>query len=399
MLKIQYLQRGQMVVQMIKKEVALVLFARFPSEMAYGTHIVQVARGFEKNGYKVNVYYPKTYNKKTLIDSPEKFYRSSSINFIEVENIDITSYRIYNFLPRLLQMTLYTFFGLLWSRKIIKEKNQEEIVWSTNPNLLLGITKYFKYAIFEKHGQARYFQKLSTKILSSRKNVFMIALSKKSEEELISITKRAKYLPNGVDLDLFKPTKSNNASLGIGYVGMLETYNVDKGVFAAVEEIILLNERFSLFTTIAGGPKKKLSEIENLIKLHNQESRFNIKDYVPHFNVPKLLENVDIGIVPYPEDQHISNYASPLKIFELASMGIPILASDITSHLDLEEFSLGIVFYKNGNFKDFAFKLETLITNKNLRDELSRRSLKNIKKLSWENRTKILLSSVRSSIG
>lgn len=388
-----------MVVQMIKKEVALVLFARFPSEMAYGTHVVQVARGFEKNGYEVNVYYPKTYNKKTLVDRPEKFYKSSSINFIEVENIDITSYRIYDFLPSLLQMTLYTIFSLLWSRKLIKENNQEEIVWSTNPNLLLGITKCFKYAIYEKHGQARYFQKLSTKILSSRKNVFMVALSKKSEEELISITKRAKYLPNGVDLELFKPSKINNDSLGIGYIGMLETYNVDKGVFAAVEEIILLNGKFSLFTTIAGGPKKKLSEIENLIKFHNQESMFDIKDYVPHHTVPKLLENIDIGIVPYPEDPHISNYASPLKIFELASMGIPILASDIKSHLDLEELCLGILFYKNGNFSDFALKLEMLITNKKLRKELSMRSLNNIKKLSWENRMKILLTSVRSSIG
>ena len=51
---------------MNKKEVALVLYARFPSEMAYGTHIFQVAKGFEKNGFKVNVYYPKTYNQKNL---------------------------------------------------------------------------------------------------------------------------------------------------------------------------------------------------------------------------------------------------------------------------------------------------------------------------------------------
>ena len=51
------------VVLMYKKEVALVMYARFPSEMAYGTHIVEVAKGFVKNGFQ-NIYYPKHITRK-----------------------------------------------------------------------------------------------------------------------------------------------------------------------------------------------------------------------------------------------------------------------------------------------------------------------------------------------
>ena len=227
----------------------------------------------------------------------------------------------------------------------------------------------------------------------------MVALSKKSEEELMAVTDKYTYLPNGVDSDLFIPRKSTSDSVGIGYIGMLETYNIDKGVFEAVKKIISLNKRFPLFTTIVGGPENKLNEIEDIIKNNKQERFFKTQGFVRHFNVPKLLEKVDIGIVPYPENQHISNYASPLKIFEFAAMGIPILASDIKSHLNLEELNLGIVYFKNGDFDDFSIKLESLISDKNLRNKLSSRSLTNIKKLYWENRIKILITSVRSSIG
>ena len=43
MQKNQFMMLGPKVVLMYKKEVALVMYARFPSEMAYGTHIVEVA--------------------------------------------------------------------------------------------------------------------------------------------------------------------------------------------------------------------------------------------------------------------------------------------------------------------------------------------------------------------
>ena len=59
-------------------------------------------------------------------------------------------------------------------------------------------------------------------------------------------------------------------------------------------------------------------------------------------------------------------YASPMKIFELASCGVPILASDIESHLELESLNLGIVYFDNQNFDDFNEKLINLIEDEKL---------------------------------
>jgi glycosyltransferase involved in cell wall biosynthesis len=88
-----------------------------------------------------------------------------------------------------------------------------------------------------------------------------------------------------------------------------------------------------------------------------------------------------------------------MKIFELAACGVPILASNIKGHLDLKIFDLGIIYYKHDDFNDFRDKLSLLISNKDLRLELKEKSLKNIEQLSFENRTKLILDCVRSSIG
>ena len=92
-------------------------------------------------------------------------------------------------------------------------------------------------------------------------------------------------------------------------------------------------------------------------------------------------------------------YASPMKVFELAAAGVPILASNIKAHLELERFNLGILLYQHDDFGDFRRKLIYLLENANLRSELSKKSLENIENLSFTNRTKKLLESVRSSNG
>ena len=74
--------------------------------------------------------------------------------------------------------------------------------------------------------------------------------------------------------------------------------------------------------------------------------------------VPSIVSSFDIGIVPYPNDKHFNLYASPMKIFELAACGIPVLASNIQGHLELEELNLGIVYFQHDNLDDFKNELK-----------------------------------------
>ena len=384
----------------MNKNIAIITYARFPSEMAYGNHLIQIANSFIDNGFNVSIYYPKTYNTKTIDERPEKYYGvKREIAFKEINNFDITSYSIYNFLPSFLKKIIYSLNTFIWSIKLKKYFDGENYVWSTNPNILLIVKKFFDVTIYEKHGVARFIQKFSISKLKKDKNVYLIAVTKQSLSDLNKAINKPLYLPNGVDRELFKPAVSKNEIIKIGYIGFLETYGIDKGLLSSVKEIAEINNKVTTNTLIVGGPKKKLDEITDYIEKINQKENFTIKDFMPHSKVPELISNLNIGIVPYPNDEHMSLYASPLKIFEFASCGIPVLLSNIKSHLELMELDLGLEFFQHDDFNDFRNKLESLILNDELRTELSKKSLKNIDKLSWSSRTKKIIASVRSSTG
>ena len=384
----------------MKNKIAILTFARFPSEMAYGIHLIQIAKGFLENGFEVNVYYPKTYNSKTIYEEPSLYYGvDNKIKFKEVKNFDITSFKLYGILPKFFQKILYSMNTFVWCFRVKSVLENENYSWSTNPNLIMFLKKYFDTSFYEKHGKARYVQKFSISALKKDPNVKLIGITKKSFEELDSGINPPIYLPLGVDDKLFNKKSEENSPLNIGYVGMLETHSVDKGVLSACKEILKINENIQTKTTIVGGPEKKIDEINQLVNEFNQQNNFEIRSFVPHNKVPEIISKFDIGIVPYPNDEHMNLYASPMKIFELAAAGVPILASNIDGHLELEEFNLGILYFQHDDFEDFRKKLINLLEDRKLRLDLSNKSLKNIKNLTFANRTKLLLESVRSSIG
>ena len=383
-----------------KTKIAIALYARFPTEMAYGNHVIQIAKAFTKNNCEVNIYYPETYNSKTLDVSPEVFYGVlENVKYIMVKNRDITSYKIYDLLPKVLRKLFFSVNTLIWSRKL-RNNNNEQFLWSTNPNILSVAQKFFTNIIYEKHGEAKYIQKISISRLKNNKNALLIGVTKESFKQLSKNFSKTLYLPNGVDEELFFPQQTTNGDeITIGYLGMLETYGVDKGVLDAVIKILELNSQYSISTKIIGGPKNKLNEIKTLVSNSRYKDKYYIDDFVSHKDVPSFISQFDIGIVPYPDSKHMSKYASPMKIFEMAACGVPILASNIQSHMELDDLDLGIIYFEHGNFLDFSNKLEMLITSESLRKELSNKSLGNIKNLFWKIRIEKILSSARSSTG
>ena len=72
------------------KNVALIVYGRFPTEKAYGSHLIDVANGFISNKVAVSIIYSKTTNDKTIYKSPENYYASEKIKYIEANNFDFT---------------------------------------------------------------------------------------------------------------------------------------------------------------------------------------------------------------------------------------------------------------------------------------------------------------------
>ena len=144
---------------------------------------------------------------------------------------------------------------------------------------------------------------------------------------------------------------------------------------------IVLNPEIGLFDFKCLGKVSGSSAVQNLVISQN-------------------IKNLDIGIVPYPNEFHMTNYASPLKIFEYAAGNAAILSSDIKSNLELNDTQLGITYFKAGDYIDFREKITKLILDDDFRNSLIENSKKNINNYSLKNRIEVLINfCVRSSIG
>ena len=383
------------------KNVALIVYGRFPTEKAYGSHLIDVANGFISNKVAVSIIYSKTSNDKTIYKSPENYYASEKIKYIEANNFDFTKLDFFKILPNILKKVLWSIGAYFWSRSLRTTLKDYDTIWSTNPNTLIYHANSSKTIIYEKHGAGKKIQKVILKRLSKFNNIYFVGTTRTSFEELSNLSKsKSIYLTNGVNLSEYKNTKINTSTnkLNVGYIGMLETYGKDKGVKDAFQQIKKLPDAHKIKATLVGGPKQKLDEIVNEFK--DSKIEFSYSDKIPKNEVPNAMKKLDIGIVPYPEETHMTNYASPMKIFEYAASNTVVLASDIKSNFELQDTDLGIIYYKAGDFDDFRNKLLLLINNAELRNKLLLKSQRSIENYSLQKRFQTLIDfCVRSSNG
>ena len=57
-------------------------------------------------------------------------------------------------------MFIYSISTLFWSFRLKRYLQNEEYVWSTNPNVLNVLKKCFDNVIYEKHGAARFIKNI-----------------------------------------------------------------------------------------------------------------------------------------------------------------------------------------------------------------------------------------------
>ena len=99
----------------MNKKIAIITYARFPSEMAYGNHLIQIANSFIDNGFNVSIYYPKTYNTKTIDERPEKYYGvKGPIIYLWIKQVTLLAWLINNVL-------MILNFLFLWDKSITIE--------------------------------------------------------------------------------------------------------------------------------------------------------------------------------------------------------------------------------------------------------------------------------------
>jgi glycosyltransferase involved in cell wall biosynthesis len=136
------------------------------------------------------------------------------------------------------------------------------------------------------------------------------------------------------------------------------------------------------FCIYGSGPST--NELRELIKKLGMDSQVRIHDGRPLQEIARIMETVDLGIVPKRKD-NFGNEAFSTKILEFMAMGVPVIVSD--TMIDKYYFDNSVVkFFRSGDDDDLARCMMEMIENSKARKLQIENATRFIKDFDWDAR-------------
>jgi glycosyltransferase involved in cell wall biosynthesis len=199
----------------------------------------------------------------------------------------------------------------------------------------------------------------------------------------ITDIKKIVYVPNAFEeefIDYYpEPYKSQGDRFNVCYIGRITK---NRGVELLVQACVELHGRYPqlrllLFGTYGEG---MLAETKNIIS----KSDFIIMREIPRKDIPRSFGDIDLFVMPYNPHEVYMSSITPTKFFEYIGTGKPILCTKCESLEDID--SEGCIVYVDFELEDFKTKMEMLIKNPELREEMSKKLLMLREKHTWTER-------------
>jgi len=196
-------------------------------------------------------------------------------------------------------------------------------------------------------------------------------------------------MPNGVDVELFRPGPKNPDVLhGLGFgkgpiITFLGGFQPWHGIDLLLESFcrVLQSGREANLLLIGDGIVR--SKVENEVRRMNIEGRVRITGLLPQTEVPELLENTDIAVIPYPKFPK-DLWFSPLKLYEYMAAGKAILATNHGQIAEVIEDQKTGLLVEPGNVDAITAGLVQLLDMPALRDSLGNAARRQaVERHSW----------------
>lgn len=143
-----------------------------------------------------------------------------------------------------------------------------------------------------------------------------------------------------------------------------------------------------------------LKDIEKYTFYCRQKKIFNVYflGNVKHKRVYQYLQTADVLVMCYVGlDNRLKYHISPLKLGEYMASKRPIVASNLPS---IKQFvtSGEVTFFKAGNSKDLATKINKILTRPYLYNRRTENAYQKAIKFTWDKRARIMLNKYCSNI-
>ena len=216
---------------------------------------------------------------------------------------------------------------------------------------------------------------------------------------------RIVVIPNGANIDLFRPMDMHEAreQIGIekdcycvGYAGNLTFY---EGVSYLVDSapVILRELPNTVFLVVGNGLVK--NELVELVEKTGVSDRFIFTGGVPYQSVPGYIAAMDVCVAPLIKAKCEKAGISPLKLAEYMACERPVVASDIDGVGNvLREANAGIPVPPEEPH-ELAQAIIRLLKDRALREEMGKNGRKYVlENLSWEVATRRLVELYQTAV-
>ncbi|MCK5875638.1 MAG: glycosyltransferase family 4 protein [Alcanivoracaceae bacterium] len=214
--------------------------------------------------------------------------------------------------------SLFLFAGVLLARQrgipIVLEVNDSAVMPRVRPLLMRSLARRIERWVFNHcDGLVFVSSAFRDQVLAAHGTLSAVIIS-----------------PNAADTSRFDPTRTDRHAtrrrLGIddklvcGYLGaFIEWHGIHRFIDEAAPQ---LAKRDDIALLLVGDGKTR-TRVEASLQNHGVSNHAVFTGAVPHDQVPELLSAMDVSVLP-----DSNTYGSPMKLFELMAMGVPVVAPD-----------------------------------------------------------------------
>jgi glycosyltransferase involved in cell wall biosynthesis len=366
----------------------LILTQYFPPEIgAPQNRLYELAVRLEKSGIDITVLTAMpNYPQMEIHEN----YKNLKYHFEEMNSMKVHRSSIYVSKSKKIVSRLRNYFSFVWSSYWVGKKKLEkkyDFILCESPPLFLGLSavrlakKKKAKLIFnvsdlwpesaEKMGIVtnKMFLKAAT-ILEEYLYKKSILITGQTQGIVANIkgrfpSKDVYWLPNGVDLDYYKPNENKvttwRVEHGFSPEDVIFFYGGIIGHAQGLEVILnaakLIQKENVKFILMGSGPEK-----DNLIAMAAKYNLSNVKfmEPVSKLDMPNILDNIDVALIPLRK-LDLFKGAIPSKIFESLAKEIPVLlgVDGEAKELFIDKGECGIYFEPENEIelKDGIIKL------------------------------------------
>lgn len=189
---------------------------------------------------------------------------------------------------------------------------------------------------------------------------------------------KVEVISNGIDLKKFNIKNSGEylrkrydlpQKLTMLFVGRLDK---EKNIQVLIRACALLKETFDFHLVIVGKGKEE-DPLKELVAELDLGDMVTFTAYLPKKDLPNIYKIADIFVMP-----SIAELQS-LVTMEAMACGLPVVGANAVALPHLIKDKKNGFLFKPGDYKDLAKKLQLLLENKKLREQMGEESLEIIK--------------------